>query len=75
MQVLEVETEKLLSLIVISDSLGELGSSVAHAIRLQFPDLFAATQRFPFVSSTCRAAALTYSVTKSELSRGHPRPT
>lgn len=52
MQVLEVETEKLLSLIVISDSLGELGSSVAHAIRLQFPDLFAATQRFPFVSST-----------------------
>ena len=49
---MDVETDKLLSLIVISDSLGELGSSVAHAIRLQFPNHFAETKRYPFISST-----------------------
>ena len=47
-----MEEKPLINLYVISDSLGEIGTSVATAIRLQFHNLFAMPRRFPLIRET-----------------------
>lgn len=47
-----MDKKRPISLFVVSDSLGEMGKSVANALKPQFPGSFGAIKRFPFVVET-----------------------
>lgn len=57
--------DRLINLYVISDSLGEIGMSIANAIRLQFDHLFAQPRRYPLIRETAEIDEILLEATQS----------